>query len=206
MAGGQKQHTDAHRKILLRRQLTRIAGDPDGAAYVPFCGDGDLVSDCWAGREVWAADFDPARTATFADRFPDAHLATGDCDEWPFSGPTSAPLAVLDLDAYAYPYHAWRAATGASPLAPRLVVIFTDGQRQALKRTGHWRDPDGTKRSALTDAGKPDLRQTRLVRTCKPWLVGEARRLGYRVTTVRGYTRHDMLYWGAVLREVDVDG
>lgn len=222
VVAGQKQHVEFHRKVLFRRQLVRTAGPCPGAAYLPFCGDGDLAEACWADRDLWAADLDPARTATFAARFPDAHLATGDCDSWPFTGPTPALTAILDLDAYAYPYHAWRAATGALELAPTVVALFTDGQRQGIKRTGTWRDPDGTPRQAHTTARRfvgasgnsgriaetegPDLRVTRplyngwLVRACRPWIQGEAHRLGYRLVTARGYTRQDMLYWGAVLK------
>lgn len=45
---GQKQHVDAFRKIALRRELLRYA--VPGAAYVPFCGDGDIASQLYYQR------------------------------------------------------------------------------------------------------------------------------------------------------------
>lgn len=78
-----KQHQDLYRKLLLRRQLLLSA--PAGAAYVPFCGDGDIAAEVYAGRTVYAADLDPARVAVTQGRVT-GECIVGDCDAWPFPG------------------------------------------------------------------------------------------------------------------------
>lgn len=201
------QHVEMYRKLLLRRQLLQLAGDPPGAAAVPFCGDGDLTAELYADRTLYAVDFDPARTATFQTRFPDANVHTGDADKvWPW-GSDAAELAVIDLDAWAYPYDTWRSITARHPLAPVVVVVFTDGEKGTIQRNGIWRTPDGVKHTAnIGHSLKPDTSVTRKVhaewvsKTLRPWIAAEAPRLGFEPPwLVRSYLRRHMVYWGAVL-------
>lgn len=53
----QKQHVDLYRKVLLRRKLLALA--VEGAAYVPFIGDGDIALELYAGKhQIFGADLD----------------------------------------------------------------------------------------------------------------------------------------------------
>jgi hypothetical protein len=200
-----KQHRLLHRKVLIRRQLAAIAGDPPGAAYVPFCGDGDLALACWADRPLWAADLDPKRTALFTERFPDARVVTGNCDRWPFPDVPTDTFAVLDLDAWAWPYDAWRAATSTLRLADTFIAVFCDTQMQTCVRVGHWRDPDGTVRTEQVEGTMTPNRVASKIgatwwpRTLRPWIQGEADRLGYTVGGLRMAKVDRTLHWGAVL-------
>ena len=54
-----QQHVDLYRKLLLRRHLLRWASD--GAAYVPFIGDGDIAAQLYGERTIYGADLDPER-------------------------------------------------------------------------------------------------------------------------------------------------
>jgi hypothetical protein len=193
---GQKQHVDAFRKLALRRQLLR--GASPGAAYVPFCGDGDIASEIYADRRVLAADLDPARVATCAARLDNADVRTADCNGWPFPGCDDV-FAVADFDSYAYPYDSFRSWWDNAEKADRLVVFFTDGEKQAIVRSGYPRFPDGTKfvTKGMTANERRPFFNFWYLRHCVPWLksaVGP-----YKVVKVRNYQRGMMIYWGASL-------
>jgi hypothetical protein len=191
----QKQHLDLHRKLMLRRALLEQAAE--GAVYLPFCGDGDIAAEVYADRELFAADIDPARIATFSERFPKATTRALDCDSWPFQDLTLSPLAIADFDAYSYPYHAFRAFWQHAPKARRLVLFFTDGERQAIKRTGHFTDLVG-KKQHITDLSEKRARFNNYWSAwVKPWF--EEAIKPYRVVALQHYLRRDMLYWGAVI-------
>jgi hypothetical protein len=163
---------------------------------VPFCGDGDIASELYADRFILAADIDPARVATFAGRLPDAVVRVADCNTWPFAGRTEQ-VAVADLDSYSYPYDSFRAFWEHAEKADTLVLFFTDGERQAIFRTGHFRLPDGTKMHLTEKNDKRAYGNFWLKRYCEPWLREAVR--PYRVSRVQGYLRGSwMLYWGAV--------
>lgn len=208
--GGAKQHVDAHRKIVQRQQILRFLKPvPGSAAYVPFCGDGDLAVECYRPLhlDVYAADLDPVRTATAQRRMPNAEVVTGDCDAWPLAHRLSG-VAVADLDSYAYPYHAWRSVRDNATFAPRAAVFFTDGQRQPIHRVGTWVNPDGTGGDARLPDGGIDLPKMRKVynawwtKHVKPWWADELRALGYREQMSRFYTRSNtMLYWASIIEK-----
>ena len=166
---GQKQHVDAFRKLALRRQLLR--GVSPGAAYVPFCGDGDVAVELYADRRVLAADLDPARVATCSARLDDADVRVADCDGWPFPD-SDEVFAVADFDSYAYPYDSFRAFWTNTKKADRVVLFFTDAQKQAIVRSGYAHLPDGTPlvtRGMTANARRPYFNFWYL-RHCVPWL------------------------------------
>lgn len=195
-----QQHVDYYRKALQRKRLLRLVDD--GPAYLPYCGDGDLALDLYAGRELWAADLDPERVEVFRSRFPEAKVIVGDCDAWPFVDPVDTRFAVCDFDAYAYPYESfrsWLANTGGP--AEKCLLLFTDGQRQAILRTGHWRSPDGARQHTVGTNEKRQVYNAYWSRTIRPWFQAEAKARGWRILSTQFYTRGmSMLYWGAVIR------
>lgn len=202
---GQKQHADIHRKIVLRQQLLGDDLDnvADGAVYVPFCGDGDLTDALGYtdARQVWAADIDADRVATFRERFPDATVVEGDCNDWPFDDDHGDPptFAIVDLDAYVYPYHAHRALFDNAPTADRIAVFYTDPQIQTIFRNGIWHDPDGTRRQVDDTNERRQVANRYWTSTILPWLHDEADRLGYHIADTFKYRRGmGMFYWGAI--------
>lgn len=197
----QQQHVDYHRKVALRRRLLTLA--PGGPAYVPFCGDGDLAVDCYADRGLWLADLDPERVATAILRPELAHIETavaGDCNTWPFDTWPTQPFAVLDFDAYSEPYTAFRDWWARTPTkGDRMVVLFTDGHRQGLVRSGSWLRPDGTKVRLATANEKRRAFNFYFPQTVKPWWQGVIEAEGYRQLLTRFYLRNMMIYWGSVI-------
>lgn len=196
VAVGQKQHVDLHRKLGQRRRLLDLVGD--GAAYVPFCGDGDIAVEIYGTREVWAADLDPDRVNVAAGRL-NGRVVVADCDEWPFDGETTPPFAVADLDSYAYPYHAFRAWWANADKADTVAVFFTDGQPQAIHRTSNWTTPQGDK---ATFADLNEMRRTYNAywsKTVRPWLDDACGPEWVVVKTEKYLRAGNMLYWGCVL-------
>lgn len=203
---GRKQHVDLYRKVAQRRRL--LATVPEGAVYLPFCGDGDIAAEVYRDRTLWAADLDPDRVDTFRERFPDASVTVGDCDGWPFGEVPDVPFAVGDFDSYSYPYHACRSFLEHVERTDPFLLLFTDGQLQALVRQNPWRDPDGTRREASED-GWRRLYNTYWSSLIEPWLGRLADELGTQVVATDKYRRGNMLYWGAVLGSrgpADVEG
>src|SRR5438093_1509984 len=119
ISSGGKQHVQVFRKKLLRKRLLRMA--VDGAAYVPFIGDGDLAVDLYAQRMVYGADLDPNRVLTASERLSSRDVRVFDCDLWPFPD-LEAPFAVADFDAYADPYTSFRAFWAEAERLDRLVL------------------------------------------------------------------------------------
>lgn len=217
--GSGQQHVDLYKKVQLRRNMLRYA--VAGAAYVPFCGEGDLAVELYADRTVYGADLDAGRVATAQSRLPDSFFKVGDCDVWPFAEPVDPPLvpgrlprprtqprqavplqpfAVGDFDAYSYPYDSFRAWWENAPRLPRLVVFFTDGQLQSVKRNYLYRAPTG-ERVKLED--KPSMRKVfngYWSRIMKPWFTSFCADEGFRVLRTSFYTRSGhMLYWAAAI-------
>lgn len=214
-----KQHVEYHRKVAQRQRLVEAAGLLDGDAWIPFCGDGDLTADVWAHVEslgdLYAADLDPARVATFSARFADREdiaSIVGDCDEWILPIDTAQPLAVIDLDSYAWPYSAWHSTISTAELADTVVVMFTDTVRQSIKRKGTWRTPDGEQHSVTIPDGNisalpPEAREVYnqwWAKIIEPWWTQEVDRLGYVQVATEHYLRGDTLYWGSVIRKAAV--
>lgn len=171
-----------------------------GAVYVPFIGDGDIAAALYADREVYGADIDPARVATASGRLAGS-IVVADCDKWPpqFAG-LDTVFAVADFDAYAYPYDAFRAWWANARKADRVAVFFTDGQRQACKRSARWHDPDGREMgdgNPSNTAGFRPYFNAWWSKVVAPWI--EAATAGWSIVATDKYQRRDMLYWGAVL-------
>lgn len=200
---GQQQHVELHRKILLRRSL--LTGALAGAAYVPFCGDADIAAELYADRQLWGVDLDAERVAIARDRLPGPATrpnlwAAHDADTFfaeTHHTPPQLPFAVADFDSYAYPYDAFRDFWQHANRASRLVLFFTDGQRQAIKRTHHWRSPQGE------SIEEPDITKWRpsynqyWSRDIGPWLREAI--APWQLLREEHYIRGDMLYFGALI-------
>lgn len=128
-------------------------------------------------------------------------MVVADCDAWPFADQRMQPVAVADFDAYAYPYASFRAFWEQSPKRQRLVLFFTDGERQTIKRNGIWTTPDGEKQARLSLAERRPLYNFYWTRVVEPWFRQIVE--GWLVVQMQKYLRRDMLYWGAVIDHND---
>lgn len=197
-----KQNVSIDRKTRLRRRvitsLARYDAPPVTAAYLPFCGDGDMaLSGVYGDRLLLASDLDAARVETFTGRFPDADARVADCDRsYPWGGDTP-PLSIIDADAYSYPYAAFRVAWEQGNLADHLALFFTDAQKQSVIRNTHWRRFGADRTEKVDDLKERrrifNLYLRRYVRPefeeyLKPW----------RVSDVKFYNRGQMVYWGCL--------
>lgn len=198
---GQKQHVELHRKVGLRRHLCQWA--TNGAAYVPFIGDGDIASQLYTDRPVFGADLDEQRVEVARDQLAPnkgGEIIVADCDEYPLPfSRDPGQVAIADFDAYVDPYTGFRAfwSVGSYAHADPVVVIFTDGRRQGMMRTGVWYDFDGVKHQ-LEGLAKARMFHAYYSRHALPWLtehVGPAWRIRHAARYLRGW----MIYWGAVI-------
>jgi hypothetical protein len=106
-------------------------------------------------------------------------------------------IAVGDFDAYAEPYAAFRSFwRQADRKADRLILFFTDGQRQSMMRVGKWIAPDGTRLEAETTEARP-IFNAYLSKYVWPWF--EDFIDPWRVVDRFRYLRGWMVYWGAVI-------
>lgn len=199
----QQQHVDFFRKVQMRSHLLR-RWDVAGAAYVPFIGDGDLAALLYRDRLVCGVDLDQERVATAAPRLPDADVRVGDCssDQFPFPGLWTAPFAIGDFDAYSEPYAAFRGFWGYANKADRLMLFFTDGQRQTMMRgkfgtAGYWIEPSGAVREEEDHELRSAIFNSYFSRHIFPWF--EEYVAPWRVVDRFRYLRGWMLYWGAVI-------
>lgn len=196
-AHGQQQHVDLFRKIILRRKLLSLA--VDGAAYVPFIGDGDIAAEVYADRKVYGADLDTKRVKTARERLAGSVVIKANCDRWPFPE-CEATFAVADFDSYADPYASFRSWWANAQKSKRVVLFFTDGLRIALMRSTWLVRPSGG------HVKIPDLFQRRLFfngyfpKYIRPWFVDY---IGaeWRVIKTMFYLRGMMIYWGAVIEQ-----
>jgi len=202
--GKTSQHRDLYRKVLLRRNLLRGLGE--GAAYVPFIGDGDIAVQVYIDREIFGADLDGARVKVAAGRIsaeqgPDSPsiLRVSDCDTWPFADMKVGPLAVGDFDSYSYPYDSFRAAWAGGDWAKRCVLFFTDAQRMAIYRAGRWRWPEGSEGQGDTRGEKEAAGGLYFARHVLPWFAAYVK--PYRVVRKLGYSSGStrLVYWGALI-------
>jgi len=197
MGNEQKQHVEFFRKVGLRKSLLVKAGD--GAVYAPFCGDGDLADACYRKKRIWAADIDMERVSTFAKRFPDARVVAGDCDIWPFPKCTNT-FSVADFDAYSYPYHSFRAFWENAKIQYPLVMFFTDGMLQAIKRKKPFIDLLGNKHRPLPTKARHKLMYMYWQQTVLPWI--REITASNKIVASRHYIRAlNMCYWGVVIDE-----
>jgi hypothetical protein len=194
-----RQHVEFHRKYLLRKRLLRWA--PEGAAYVPFVGDGDLAVDLYADRQIYAADLDVGRIEMASSRLPGAKVIQADCDDWTFPGLTDK-IAVADFDAYTDPWTSFRSFWREAPKQDRLVLYVTDGLRQGMIRTGSLRKPDGTKQTyADADMQKIGLFHFYWNQTVLPWF-RDFIAPDWRILEQYRYLRKMMVYGGFAIERV----
>lgn len=190
----QRQHVDMYRKVLLRRRLLRKA--LEGAAYVPFIGDGDLAVELYQDRRIYGADIDEDRCNVAWERLPGADIRVADCDHWPFSD-VSDRFAVADFDAYSDPYRAFEVFWGEAEKASLLVLFFTDGHRLEMTRRGSYIRPDGTHVQGMSLAESRKVFNSYFVREALPWVQGHIS--PWRVVSKAHYLLGQMLYWGVVV-------
>jgi len=200
VAVAQKQHVDFFRKVMLRQALLPQS-DKSGALYVPFIGDGDLAVELYQGRKIYGADLNGDRVRTAQARLPDAIITMADCDHWIFESDRASPLfSVADFDAYSYPYDSFRAFWAEARKTNRLILFFTDGQRQAIIRAGSYREPEGKKAELPSVKERRPVYNFYWIRTVKPWF--ESFIKPWAIREIKFYLRGGgMLYWGAVIEK-----
>lgn len=192
-----QQHVGMHRKYLMRKHMLRFA--VDGAAYVPFIGDGDLAVKLYTDRAIYGADLDEDRVATATSRLA-GDVRVADCDSWPFPDIT-APFAIADFDAYIEPYVSFRSFWSVAEKADRVVVFFTDGRKQGLMRTGWWTTPDG-RHLQISKAAKGPIFHAYLNKHIWPWFDDMMAKEGWRIVHRFRYQRDMMVYWSAAVERV----
>jgi hypothetical protein len=189
-----QQHVGLHRKVLMRKHMLRFVGE--GAAYVPFIGDGDIAKKLYSDRYVLGADIDPERIEECRKKGLVGELKVADCDHWPF--PTyTLPVAIADFDAYIEPYVSFRAFWAQATKADRLVVSFTDGRKQGMMRSSWWMTPDGEHLN-LGKVDKHPVYNKYLTEHIWPWFDGHIGE-GWRVVHRFRYQRDMMIYWSAAI-------
>jgi ubiquinone/menaquinone biosynthesis C-methylase UbiE len=198
----QKQHVEIHRKLGLRRELIEKAPKLPGAFFIPFIGDGDIAAELYSGHQIYGADIDANRVKTATARLPKSDVVEADCDKYPFPD-VKEEFSLADFDSYSYPYDSfrefWKVAKTKSPL----VLFFTDGQLQAINRTGHWRHPDGSKQNSKTLTERRQVANKYFTGTIFPWFTEYIK--PWTITHTQKYKRGQMLYWGSVIEKPDTD-
>jgi hypothetical protein len=200
----QEQNVLSFRKLLLRRHLMRHIRGNDHPVYVPFIGDGDIADAMYRDRPIYGADLDGDRIVTASSRgFARADLRVADCDEWPFKD-VHLPFAMADFDAFTEPYAAFRAFWAGAVKDDRLVLVFTDGHRQGLVRTGWFDHPSGEKiKLGEGLRGDPVVKAPfywkYLSEHIWPWFDAEILGQDWRLLDRWRYQRDMMIYWGMAL-------
>lgn len=194
----QQQHVQFHRKIDQRQRLLTHA--IPGAAFVPYCGDGDIAAELYADRPMIGCDTDPARVAFVSERLPGGRWTEEDADAFDFSE-AMPPFAIADFDAYAYPYDTFRNFWTNAPRARRVVMFFTDGAIQNLRRgvPAGWRHPDGTQQpQAKVGTDGRAAFNFYWTDVLLPWITAAV--APWRVIETDYYSRGgNICYWGAVV-------
>lgn len=193
----QKQHVDYQRKIKLRQTLIEKAGILTGAYYIPFIGEGDIAVELYSSNKIYGADIEPAMVEKARSRLPDAEIIAADCDEYPFNKDI-ATIVLADFDAYSYPYDSFRSFFKGANIGSQCVLFFTDGQRQAIIRTGHYHRPDGEKIIAKTKTEKREAYNFYFNKIVLPWFKDYIK--PWTIVYITKYLRKNfMCYWGAII-------
>jgi len=192
----QKQHVSFYRKVALRKKL--LPKDGGGAAYIPFIGDGDLAAELYSGYKIYGADLDPARIATAKARILNGFMKVADCDSWPF-GKVDEIFTLADFDAYNYPYASFKSWWANANKADQLTLFFTDGIRQAIKRSGTFKQPNGEVLHNLDIKEKRKAYNFYFKRYILPWFVEYIK--PYKIKKKSFYLRGSTLYWGVVIEK-----
>jgi len=196
-----KQHVEFQRKIKLRKGLIEKAGKLTGACYVPFIGDGDIAFELYQGNKIYGADTNPERVEVAKSRLKDAEIITADCDKFPFKEEETV-YSLADFDSYSYPYDSFRSFWEKAKFGSQCVLLFTDGQRQAIIRTGSYRTPDGKKVKAKTVTEKRTAYNFYFNKTVFPWFKEYIK--PWKVVYITKYLRSaSMCYWGAIIARED---
>ena len=194
---GKAQHTDIQRKLKLRTQLLEKAGNLPGACYIPFIGEGDIATALYSDRRIYGADIDAGMVRKAQEKLPDALIIKADCDKFPFTKGT-ATFALADFDAFSYPYDSFRSFFEGAKIGPQCALIFTDRQRQAIIRTGHYRTPDGEKQHAKTKTEKREVFNFYFNKTILPWFKDYIK--PWTIIYITKYLRGpNQMYWGAII-------
>ena len=192
-----KQHVDIQRKIKLRQMLIEKAGRLPGACYIPFIGEGDIAAALYSDKKIYGADTNKAMVKTAQDRLPNAEIIVADCDVYPFKKDI-ATFSLADFDSYSYPYDSFRSFFEGAKTGSQCVLIFTDGQRQAIIHTGHYRTPDGEKHSLKKITEKREAYNFYFNKTVIPWF--KAYIEPWKVIYITKYLRGpNQMYWGAII-------
>jgi len=196
-----KQHVEFQRKIKLRKGLIEKAGKLTGAYYVPFIGDGDIAFELYQGNKIYGADTDSERVEVAKSQLKDAEIITADCDKFPFKG-QKVVYSLADFDSYSYPYDSFRSFWEEAKFGSQCVLIFTDGQRQAIIRSGNYRTPDGEKIKLTKIADKRAAFNFYFNKTVLPWFKDYIK--PWKVVVITKYLRGgSMCYWGAIIARED---
>ena len=195
-AAGKKQHAQYFRKVALRKKL--LPRKHEGAAYVPFIGDGDLAAELYSGYKIFGADLDPARVLTASERLPGSKVIVYDCDRWGF-GKLDEIFTLGDFDPYYNPYASFRSWWENTKKADQVTVFFTDATRPAVVRYGKFITPQGPTIHIESIKERRKIYNFYLKRYILPWFVEYIK--PYKLMKKSFYTRGHMLYWGAIIRK-----
>ena len=194
----QKQHVDLFRKISLRKNLIGKVGDLTGAFYIPFIGDGDIAVKLYRDHKIYGADLDADCVKTAKKRLPGAEILQANCDTFPFVG-IDIEYSLADFDAYAYPYKSFREFWQSARLTSPCVLFFTDGEKQAIMRAGHWTMPDGKKNFIKGTDARRVIFNKYWTGTILPWFTQYIK--PWRIVETFKYSRKWQFYWGAIIEK-----
>lgn len=201
---GKQQHVDLHRKLAIRKAL--LVKAQSGPAFVPFIGDGDVADTLYRDRTIYGADLDPERVKMARSRGFTGEIRQADCDSYPF-GDVQEAFAVADFDSYAYPYAAFRTFWDKAEKTDPVVMFFTDGQPQGIKRKSISTDPSGNKQRFDDAATRRKAFNFYWPQIILPWFTEYIK--PWNVLATKFYIRgnNHMLYWGAIVsREEGIVG
>ena len=191
----QKQHVDIRRKI--RTKLLEKAGRLTGAFYIPFIGEGDIAVELYGDHKIFGADKNSTFVKEARKRLPKAEIITADCDQFPFKKGV-ATFSLADFDSYSYPYDSFRTFFEGAKIGSQCVLFFTDGQRQAIIRSGSYRTPDGERHKLTKITEKREAFNFYFNQVVLPWF--EEYIKPWKIVTITKYLRNaSMCYWGAVI-------
>lgn len=183
---------------MLRKRF--LEGLPNGAVYVPFCGDGDITSELYRARACFCADIDPERVAAAKEKLrgmTKVQVVAADCNAWPFHG-CSDRFALVDCDAWVNPYPAIAAFWNSAKKSETIAIVATDAQRENIKRSKHAVKLPECSRIAGNWREQCNFWWLRYV---KPWLAGLVAGDGYAIQQESkfGDRYGTMLYWAVIL-------
>ncbi|GAH51545.1 unnamed protein product, partial [marine sediment metagenome] len=113
-----------------------------------------------------------------------------------------AVYSLADFDSYSYPYDSFRSFWEEAKFGSQCVIFFTDGQRQAIIRTGSYRTPDGNKIKLKKVTEKRAAYNFYFNKTVVPWF--EEYIKPWKVVYITKYLRSaSMCYWGAIIARED---